>query len=80
MQTSHLVARDLAPGATSDPIQVRAKFGYKLEGARADFFAHSLFVDFTIKVFGKINGRMFRIGEVTVDRKILPKDAVVPTT
>jgi hypothetical protein len=74
-----LVARDLAPGATSDPIAIRANFGYKLEGARADFFNHSMFVDFTIKVFGKVSGRIYKVGEVTVERKILPKDAAVPT-
>ena len=76
----NLVAKDLAPGAVSEPISIRANHGYKLEGARADFFTHSLFVDFSIKVFGKVNGRMFRIGEVKVDRRILPKDASVPTT
>ncbi len=76
----HLVATDLAPGATSDPIVIRANYGYTLEGARADFFKHSMFVDFTIKVFGKVNGRLYKIGEVSVERKILPKDAAVPTT
>lgn len=74
----HLVAKDLAPGALSDPIVIRANFGYTLDGARADFFTHSMFVDFTIKVFGKVNGLPFKIGEVTVDRKILPKDGAVP--
>lgn len=73
-----LVAKDLAPGAVSDPISIRANFGYTLEGARADFFTHSQFVDFTIKVFGKINGRIYRVGEVKVDRKILTKDGSVP--
>jgi hypothetical protein len=75
----HTVAKDLAPGAVSDPISIRANSGYTLEGARPDFFAHSLFVDFTIRVIGKINGRPYRIGEVKVDRKILTKDATVPT-
>jgi len=75
----HLVARDLAPGATSDPIAIRANFGYTLEGARADFFAHSKFVDFTIKVFGKVGGRIYKVGEVSVERKILPQDAGAPT-
>jgi hypothetical protein len=80
MQLPHLVAKNLAPGAVSDRITIRANFGYTLAGARADFFAHSMFVDFTIKVFGKISGRMYRVGEVSVERKIVPKDAVVPTT
>jgi len=75
----HLVAKDLAPGAESDPIVIRANFGYTLAGARADFFAHTMFVDFTIRVFGKVSGRLVKIGEVTVDRKILPKSGAVPT-
>ncbi len=75
----HLVAKDVAPGGVSEPFEIRANFGYTLEGARADFFAHSAFVDFTIKVFGKVNGRPFRLGEVPVERKILQKDAAVPT-
>jgi hypothetical protein len=79
IQLPHLVAKDLAPGAVSDPITIRANFGYTLAGARADFFAHSMFVDFTIKIVGKLNGRMYRVGEVRVDRKIVSKDAVVPT-
>lgn len=78
LQLPHLVAKDVAPGALSDPISIRANFGYTLDGARADFFAHSMFVDFTIKVFGKVNGRLVKIGEVTVDRKILSKDGSVP--
>lgn len=78
-QLPHLVAKDLAPGAVSDPIVIRANFGYSLAGARADFFSHSLFVDFSIKIFGKTAGRIYRIGEVKVDRRILAKDAVVPT-
>lgn len=79
IQLPHLVAKDIAPGALSDPITIRANFGYKLEGARADFFTHSMFVDFTIRVVGKISGGLFKIGEVPVERKILPKDAAVPT-
>lgn len=78
-QLQRLVAKDLAPGALSDPIVIRANFGYSLAGARADFFNHSLFIDFSIKVFGKTAGRIYRIGEVKVDRRILTKDGVVPT-
>ena len=73
-----LVAKSLAPAALSDPIVLRANFGFKLEGARADFFAHSGFADFTIKVLGKVNGRMYRLGDVKVDRKILAKTGSMP--
>ena len=75
----HLVAKDLAPGALSDPITITSKFGYTLDGARSDFFAHSMFVDFTIRVVGKISGAQFKIGEVPVERKILPKGGAAPT-
>lgn len=74
----HLVAKDLAPGALSEPIVITAKFGYALEGARADFFAHTSFVDFAIKVVGKVGGAQFKLGEVPVERKILTKDGSVP--
>jgi hypothetical protein len=79
LQVPHLVAKDLAAGATSQPIPLQANFGYTLAGARADFFQHSGFVDFTIKVFGKTGGRIAKLGEIKVDRKILAKDAIVPT-
>jgi hypothetical protein len=80
LQLQGLVAKGLAPGAISDPIIIRANFGYSLAGARADFFKHSLFVDFTIKVLGKTAGRIYKIGEVKVDRTIIAKDALGPTT
>jgi hypothetical protein len=70
----HLVAKDLAPGATSDPIVLRANFGFTPEMARSEAFNSSYFVDFTVKVFGKIGGRIAKLGEIKVDRKILPKD------
>lgn len=75
----HAVAKDLAPGATSEPIVLRANFGFTPEMARAEAFNSSYFRDFTVKVFGKIGGRIAKLGEVTVERKILPKDAGVPT-
>jgi hypothetical protein len=75
-----LVARGLAAGATSDAITLRANFGYTVEGARNEAFQNSYFRDYTIKVFGKVNGRIAKVGEFTVDRRFLPKDATVPTT
>ena len=72
---THLVARDLAPGATSDPIVLRANFGFTLEVPRAEAFQNSYFRDFTMKVFGKVAGRTAKLGEFTVERKILTKDA-----
>lgn len=80
LQLPHLVAKGLAPGATSDPVLLRANFGYTLDGARADFFTNSGFADFTIKVFGKVGGKIAKLGEFTIARKILAKDATAPTT
>ena len=71
----HLVAKDLAPGATSEAILLRANFGFTPEMSRAEAFNSSYFRDFTMKIFGKIGGRIAKLGEVTVERKILPKDA-----
>jgi len=70
----HSVAKDLAPGATSDAIVLRANFGFTPEMARAEAFNSSYFRDFKIKVFGKVNGKIAKLGEISVDRKIVPKD------
>jgi len=75
----HLVAKDLAPGATSEAILMRANVGYTPEMSRAEAFNSSYFKDFTVKIFGKIGGRIAKLGEVIVERKILPKDAEGPT-
>ena len=72
---THLVAKDLAPGATSEPIVLRANFGFTLEVARAEAFSNSYFRDFTMKIFGKVGGRITKLSDVTVDRKIILKDA-----
>lgn len=71
---THLVAKDLAPGAMSEPIVLRANFGFTLEVSRAEAFSNSYFKDFTMKVFGKIGGRIAKLGEFTVERKIVGKD------
>jgi hypothetical protein len=75
----HLVAKDLAPGATSEAILLRANFGFTPEMSRAEAFNSSYFRDFNMKVFGKIGGRIAKLGEVNVERKILPKDATSPS-
>lgn len=74
---THLVAKDLAPGATSEPVLLRANFGFTLEVSRAEAFSNSYFRDFTMKVFGKVGGRIAKLGDVNIDRKIVPKDASV---
>jgi len=62
----------LAPGATTDAITVRPGAGFNLEGPRADLFNNSKYVDWTIKLFAKKGGRIVPIGEVKVDRRLIP--------
>jgi hypothetical protein len=62
----------LAPGVSTDPIYVRDPKGYTLEGARAAFFEHSMFKDFTVKVFASRSGKIVPLGEFKVERRILP--------
>lgn len=68
----------LAAGASTEPLTVRAPHGYVLEGARADFFNNSGFKDFTVKLFGKRGGRIFRLGEYKVERRIIPQAQRAP--
>ena len=61
-------------GAKSpNPILVRSGVGYTLEGPRADLFVHSAFTDFTVKILAKRDGKIVRIGEVKVDRRLIPR-------
>ena len=68
----------LAPGASTEPLTVRAPHGYTLEGARADFFTNARFKDFIIKLFGKRSGRIYRLGEFKVERRIIPTTQKAP--
>lgn len=74
----NLVAKDLAPGATSEAITLRGNVGYTLDVSRAEAFSNSQFRDFTIKVFGKVGGRIAKLGEFKIDQKIVPTDAAAP--
>ena len=62
----------IAPGATGDPLLVRAEHGYTMEQPRAELFTHSQFKDFTAKVFAKRAGKIVPIGNFRIDRRILP--------
>jgi hypothetical protein len=67
-------AEGLAPHATSDSLLARANIGYRLEGARADFFSHSQFLDVTAKIFGRgAGGHIYALGEFKLDRVIIPQ-------
>jgi hypothetical protein len=80
MMVQHLVAKELAPGATSEAILLRANFGFTLEVPRAEAFSNTYFRDFSMKVFGKIGGRIAKLGEFTVERRIIAKDSGAPST
>jgi hypothetical protein len=65
-------ATPLAPGATSESITVRSSVGYTSPHARAEFFTHSAFIDFKVKVFARRAGRNASLGELAVERRLLP--------
>jgi hypothetical protein len=62
----------LAPGATTDTMTVRSDVGYTSPAARAEFFLHKDFVDFKVKVFARRAGSNVTLGELPVDRRVLP--------
>ena len=62
-------------GATSDPILVRSGVGYTIAQARAELFTNSMFKDFTAKVFAKRGGKIVKLGEFKIDRRIIPHSA-----
>lgn len=68
----------LAPGDETIAITARAPHGFRLEGARADFFQHSLFKDMTAKVFVERRGTLYRLGEFPIDRQIIPHASATP--
>jgi hypothetical protein len=65
----------IQPGGMSEPILVRATHGYTLEQPRAELFSHSQFRDVTARVIAKRDGRLVRIGEVAIDRRLIPHAA-----
>lgn len=74
-QVSGIGATAVPPGGTTEPILVRATHGYTLEGPRADLFSHSQFRDVTARVVATRDGRPARIGEVAIDRRLIPHAA-----
>jgi hypothetical protein len=67
-------AGGLPAGATTDSLLARApNVGYKLEGARADFFAHSIFRDVSARLFATRAGKFYPLGEFKLDRVIIPQ-------
>jgi hypothetical protein len=66
----------LSAGASTESIVARANHGFNLEGARADFFTHSLFRDTTAKVFALRGGDIVPMGEFKIDHQILTHQVV----
>jgi hypothetical protein len=65
----------LAPGAATDSITIRSTVGFNLQAARSELFNASLFVDWTARVFAKRGGRIYRLGEFPIERRIIPHGA-----
>ena len=65
-------AEPLAPGATTETLTVQSTVGFSSPVARAEFFSNSGFVDFKVKIFARRAGNNASLGELTVERRILP--------
>jgi hypothetical protein len=61
------------PGGLSGPILVRSEVGYTTPVARHELFEHSGFKDFVVKFFAKRGGKIVPLGEIKVDRRIIPQ-------
>ena len=69
----HTIGRDpLAPGASTESVTVRSEVGYTAPIAAPDFFLQSGFVDFKVKIFARRHGINALLGEITVERRLLP--------
>jgi hypothetical protein len=64
----------LAPGAATEPIKARIPVGYTYAGPRAEALTNAKFVDVTARVFAKRGGKIFKMGEYRVERKLIPTD------
>jgi hypothetical protein len=69
----HTIGRQpLAPGASTDSITVRSTVGYTSPATPADFFLQGSFIDFKVKVFARRAGINATLGEIIVERRLLP--------
>ena len=73
------LAKTLKPGDETVAFTAQAPHGFRLEGARADFFEHSLFRDMVAKVFVQSGGTIYRLGEFPIERLIIPHAAQAPS-
>lgn len=62
----------LAPGATTEPITVRASVGYTSPYSGMEIFSHSQFKDMVVKLFAKKQGKTTKLGEISIEHRVLP--------
>jgi hypothetical protein len=62
----------LAPGASTEAITVRSTLGYTSPYAGTQIFMHSSFKDMVVKVFAKRRGKTTKLGEITIEHRVLP--------
>lgn len=65
------IGASLEPGASSDVIVMRSKFGFTGTDTRSQLFKHSQFVDFNVRILGK-HGRYNWAQMQTVDVQRVP--------
>jgi hypothetical protein len=66
-------ADGLEPNASTNALVARApNVGFRLEGARADFFQHTAFKDVTARLFASQAGTIYPLGRYKIDRVIIP--------
>ena len=67
-------ANDLAAGATTSAVVVRAPQGYTGTQPRADILTNHLFVDAKVEIFGKSgSANWVKLGEYPITRQLLTK-------
>jgi len=62
----------LKPGESTEQLLARNPNGYTPEGGRPDLFTNSVFKDVTAKIFASQAGNIVKLGEVRIERTILP--------
>jgi len=67
----------LKAGSVSESITVDSSVGYLSPVTTAEAFTSTSYKDFIVKIFAKRNGKTTKLGEFTVEQRVLPS---VPTS
>jgi hypothetical protein len=78
VQVTGIGGTPVQSGQSTESITVRSTVGFTLEQPRSELFTHSLFRDWTIKMFARSGGRIYSIGEFKVDRRFIPQAVKEP--